>query len=231
MSVSPIAANDPTAASCQWNPGEALAIWRGPPLADFAYEPFAQPEIARLEELRLAALEARVEADLALNRHLELVPEVEALALQHPLRERLRAQLMLALYRSGRQADALESYKHARSAFVAELGLEPSRELQELEQAILRQDTELDAPAPSRSEVLRAARGRRGRSVALGGALLLGAAILAAVVTFVRTDGKAGILTIVPNSVAVIDPETNLIVASIPVDAGPTSIAVGGGKV
>ena len=88
--------------------GRALALWRGPPLSDFASEPFAQGEIARLEELRLAALEERIEADLALGRHAELVPELEALVREHPLRERLRAQLMLALYRSGRQAEALD---------------------------------------------------------------------------------------------------------------------------
>lgn len=209
---------------------EALALWRGPPLADFTYEPFAQAEIARLEELRLAALEARTEAGLALGRHAELVPELEALALQHPLRERLRAQLMLALYRSGRQADALEGYKHARTAFVTELGLEPSRELQELERAILRQDSELDAPTVSRT-VPGWTRGRGGRLIALGGALILGAAILAAVITFARSGGHTSIVSVVPNSVAVIDPKTNRVVAVIPVGDGPTSIAVGGGKV
>ena len=89
----------------------ALALWRGPPLADLASEPFAQGEIARLEELHLAALEERIEADLALGRHDQLVPELEALVRANPLRERLRAQLMLALYRSGRQAEALETYR------------------------------------------------------------------------------------------------------------------------
>ena len=209
---------------------EALGLWRGSPLADFAYEPFAQPEIARLEELRLAALEARIEADLALGRHRELVAELEALARQNPLRERLRAQLMLALYRCGRQADALEGYKHARTELVSELGLEPSRELQELERAILQQSPELDAPSGSR-KVLGRARVRGGRTIALGGALVLGAASLAAVMVFARADGSAGILAAVPNSVAVIDPETNSIVAVIPVGERPTSIAVGGGKV
>ena len=209
---------------------EALGLWRGPPLADFTYEPFAQPEIARLEELRLTALETRIEADLALGRHGELVSELEALTRQHRLREGLRVQLMLALYRSGRQADALESYKDARTALVAELGLDPSRELQELEQAILRQDPELDAPDVSRN-VLDSVRGHGGRFVALGGALLVGAASLAAVIALTRDEGNAGIVSAVPNSVAVIDPKTNRIVAAIAVGAGPTSIAVGGGKV
>src|SRR5215216_4747136 len=94
----------------------ALALWRGPPLADVAYEPFAQGEAARLEELRLAALENRSEADLALGHHTALVPELEALVREHPTRERLREGLMLALYRSGRQVEALESYRDAQRA-------------------------------------------------------------------------------------------------------------------
>ena len=111
---------------------EALALWRGEPLADFRYEPFAQAEIARLEELRLGAVELRLEALVALGRHAEAVPELEALARAHPLRENLRRLLMLALYRSGRQADALAAYQDARVALVEELGLEPSDALQRL---------------------------------------------------------------------------------------------------
>jgi DNA-binding SARP family transcriptional activator len=103
----------------------ALDLWRGPPLADLAYEPFAQNEVARLEELRLVAVENRADADLALGRHAELVPELEALVREHPTRERLREELMLALYRSGRQVEALESYRDARRALDQELGLEP----------------------------------------------------------------------------------------------------------
>jgi DNA-binding SARP family transcriptional activator len=126
---------------------EALALWRGPPLADFAYEQFAQTEIARLEELRLAAVEARIAADLELGRHAELVGELEALVSEHPLRERLRGQLMLALYRCGRQAEALEAYRRGRRLLADELGLEPNVELQELEKAILVQDPSLAPPA------------------------------------------------------------------------------------
>jgi DNA-binding SARP family transcriptional activator len=122
----------------------ALALWRGPPLADLAYEPFARAEIARLEELRAAALEQRIEADLALGRHSQLVGELEGLVREHPLRERLRGQLMLCLYRCGRQAEALESYQAARRVLVEELGIEPGRQLRELHQAILRQDPGLD---------------------------------------------------------------------------------------
>jgi DNA-binding SARP family transcriptional activator len=129
---------------------EALALWRGPALADLAYEPFAQVEIARLEEMRLAVLEQRIDADLALGRHAELIGELEALVARHPLRERLRCQLMLALYRSARQAEALDAYRAARRELSEELGLEPCAELQRLEQAILQQDPalELERAAP-----------------------------------------------------------------------------------
>jgi DNA-binding SARP family transcriptional activator/tetratricopeptide (TPR) repeat protein len=123
--------------------GEALALWRGPALQEFTYQRFAQSEIGRLEELRLACLEDRIEADLAAGRHGALVGELEVLVSEHPLRERLRGQLMLALYRSGRQAEALDAYQDARRALVDELGIEPSPELRELEMAILRQDASL----------------------------------------------------------------------------------------
>jgi DNA-binding SARP family transcriptional activator len=133
---------------------EALALWRGPALADFAYEPFAQAAIGRLEELHLLATEMRIDADLALGRHATLVSELDGLAAAHPLRERLRGQLMLALYRSGRQAEALASYQAARRVLVDGLGIEPSAALQELERALLRQDPTLEleqATAPERS--------------------------------------------------------------------------------
>src|SRR5262245_4001490 len=127
----------------------ALSLWRGPPLADFAYEPFAQSEIRRLEELRLVTLEERVDADLECGRHAELVGELEPLVEQHPFRERLRGQLMLALYRSGRQAEAVQAYHDARRALVDELGIEPGRPLQELFSRILRQDAALESSGPS----------------------------------------------------------------------------------
>jgi DNA-binding SARP family transcriptional activator len=141
---------DATAAEAEEAAGklrEALGLWRGPALADLAYEPFAQAEIIRLEELRWAALEQRVDADLACGGHAELVGELEALVAQHPLRERLRAQLMLALYRSARQAEALDAYRTARRELSEELGLEPSEELRRLEQAILRHDPALELRA------------------------------------------------------------------------------------
>jgi DNA-binding SARP family transcriptional activator len=122
---------------------DALALWRGPALADFRYEPFAQTEIARLEELRLAALEMRLDADLALGRHEQVLGELEALVESQPLRERSHGQLMLALYRSGRQSDALAAYRRARATLVDDIGIEPGPELRELQNAILRQDTAL----------------------------------------------------------------------------------------
>jgi DNA-binding SARP family transcriptional activator len=129
----------------------ALGQWRGPALADFAYEPFAQRAITALEELRTQAIEDRIETDLALGRAADLVPELEQLVQAHPFREQLRALLMLALYRSGRQADALHAYRDARSLLVEELGLEPGPTLRELETAILRHDPSLDVPSRDRA--------------------------------------------------------------------------------
>jgi class 3 adenylate cyclase len=123
---------------------EALALWRGSALADLAFESFAQAEIARLEELRTTAREEQFDAELERGSHAQLVAELEAFVAEHPLRERPRGQLMLALYRSGRQADALEAYRDARETLVDELGIEPSAELQRLEQAILRHDPAVD---------------------------------------------------------------------------------------
>jgi DNA-binding SARP family transcriptional activator/tetratricopeptide (TPR) repeat protein len=123
---------------------EALGLWRGAALADLAGHHLFAPEASRLEELRLACQEERVERELAAGRHAELVPELEALVARYPLRERLRGQLMLALYRAGRQADALDAYRAVRRLLVDELGIEPGRALRELHQAILEQFPELD---------------------------------------------------------------------------------------
>jgi DNA-binding SARP family transcriptional activator len=132
---------------------EALGLWRGPALADFTYEPFAQRAITALEELRVAALEDRIEADLALGRNAELVPEVELLIGTHPFRERLRGQLMVALYRAGRQADALEAYRDAYRVLAEELGIEPGAGLRALERAILKHDPSLDLQPEVQHEV------------------------------------------------------------------------------
>jgi DNA-binding SARP family transcriptional activator len=131
----------------------ALELWRGEPLAEFAYAPFAQAEIRRLDEIRLVALEERIDAELALGREQEVIGELETLVGQNPLRERLRAQLMLALYRSGRQAEALQAYQAARMALVEGLGIEPGPALQRLQASILRQDDQLSLRASSANDL------------------------------------------------------------------------------
>jgi DNA-binding SARP family transcriptional activator len=143
----------------------ALELWRGDALADFAYASFAQEPIARLDGLRTVALEGAVEAELELGRHAELIPELKSLVRQYPLSERLRGQLMLALYRAGRQAEALGVYRAGRRILVDRLGIEPGAELRDLERAILAQDPQLTAPAPER---------RRERSRGAPGGLLVG---------------------------------------------------------
>jgi DNA-binding SARP family transcriptional activator len=160
-----LSADDPVVASESL--GAALRLWRGPPLVDVAYEAFAQDEIARLEELRLQCLEGRLEADLALGGHSAVVSELERLVAEYPLRERLRSQLMLALYRCGRQAEALDVYQEARHVLVDELGIEPARQLRELHQAILRQDTALDLATAAEPVVDRARSGFVGREAEL----------------------------------------------------------------
>src|SRR4051812_16664135 len=133
---------------------EALELWRGPPLAELASAPFAPGEIARLDEQHHAAVEVRVDADLAAGRHAELIGELQQLTTQHPWRERLHAQLMLALYRSGRQADALEAYQRAREVLVEQLGIEPGAELHDLHEAVLAHDPALAAPPATGSRPL-----------------------------------------------------------------------------
>lgn len=142
---------------------DALGLWRGSALADFAFEAFAQNPAGRLEELRLAALEDRLEADLALGRDAELVGELEVFVRDHPLRERPRGQLMLALYRAGRQSEALEVYQDTRRRLVEQLGIDPSPALQQLERAILNHDPDLalrrdEAPSTARAVAAQATR-------------------------------------------------------------------------
>jgi len=200
----------------------ALAFWRGAALVDFATEPFAEAEIARLEELRLAVLEERIDADLALGRHAELVSELEALVRKNPLRERLAAQLMLALYRSGRQAEALEAYRQTRRRLVEELGLEPGRKLRELERSILSQDPQLEPP-PRPPAPLRRSRRRSGLLIAIGAALLLVAAL--AVVLIEINGGSPSLTGASANAVGLIEADTNRLVADVSVGNEPTSIA------
>lgn len=206
---------------------DALDCWRGEALADFAYESFAQNEIARLDELRLAVLEDRIDADLALGRHAALVPELETLVRDHPARERLRRQLMLALYRSGRQTDALDSYRDAQRSLDEELGLEPGPELRQLEQAILRQDPALAAPASAGVVERLRARRRGGLLVAFGGGLVLAAAVAAVL----ASGGEDKFEPAAPNSLAVIDPGSNRMVDSVPTGGDPTDVSAGAGSI
>ena len=167
---------------------EALGLWRGAALADFAYESFARVEIERLEELRLTALEERIDADLALGQHHALGAELESLIAKHPVRERLRAQLMLALYRSGRQAEALRVYSETRKKLIEDLGIEPGQVLQRLEQAILRQDHSLDSPAAEAGTKTR----RRRRTLLSATGLVVAAAAAAAGLLAARASYLAG---------------------------------------
>ncbi|HSC48726.1 MAG TPA: BTAD domain-containing putative transcriptional regulator [Gaiellaceae bacterium] len=221
-----LAAGDPQRAADRLR--EALALWRGAALEEFAYEAFARDEIARLEELRLAATEERVEADLALGLHAELVAELEDLIRKHPLRERLQRQLMLALYRSGRQADALSAYRDARARLKDELGLEPGDELQRLERDILTHDPGI-APAPHGARRPRRG-GRSGRRLALWtvAALLVAAAI---VVLVVQLTGGASPPRVVADSVALVDPSTTHVVGDVRVGSRPIAIASGAGSI
>jgi YVTN family beta-propeller protein len=174
---------------------DALALWRGPVLDGVELEAATRNEARHLEELRLAAQMDRIDCDLALGLHEQVIAELEALIAEHPLRERLRGQLMLALYRSGRQADALRCYREARDTLVSELGIEPSVPLQRLERAILNQDPSLEAPtgiAHARPQPARAKpRLTRRRAVFGAAAVVVAAAVAAALVAFGRSSGGA----------------------------------------
>ena len=189
----------------------------------------------RLEEERLLALEERIDADLALGRSSELVPELEALVRDHPYRERLVSQLMLALYRSAQQARALEEYRAARRRLVNELGLEPGPELEQLQHRILEHDPSLESPAAVRVE--RSPRTPRpGRKSLVGsGAVAIAAAV--AIGIMLGTGGtsastnSAKAVAVLPNSVAAIDPKTNRVVDDIRVGNSPSRVAVAAGAV
>lgn len=183
---------------------EALALWRGPALADFAYDDFARHEIERLEQLRLAGVERRIDLELALGHHDDLVPELEALVRTHPLRERLRGHLMVALYRSGRQAEALEIYRSGRRLLDEELGLKPDDELQRLERAILNHDPLLESPVVPGAKRPSVAQGRRAS----------------------RTEAP-----VPSDSVAVIDLQRSRVVGHVLVGRRPVAVAIGHGSV
>jgi SARP family transcriptional regulator, regulator of embCAB operon len=177
----------------------ALSLWRGTPLADVIFEPFAQRQIARLEELYVAALEDRIDADLALGRHAALVAELQGLVRDHPLRERLRAQLIVALYRSGRQADALHEYWHTRRILADELEIEPSDELQRVEKVILKHDRSREVPSgreatrEQTADELRSERAKRpSRPALLGAAMLFAAGFAVRVVARTHNEARGG---------------------------------------
>ncbi len=232
---------------------EALALWYGAALADVANEPFAASEIRRLDELWLRATELAIDGDLAAGRHEKVLAELERLIEGHPLRERLHTLRMLALYRSGRQAEALEAYVAARRGLVDGAGIEPGPELHELHGRILRQDPSLHVPGepvepthvdaePARTDALRSqsrpargppaaakARTRHGRHLAVAAAA---AAVIAVVVVAVtRLTGPERLPGIDENAVGVIDADADAITRQYPVGRSPSAIAAGGGSI
>jgi YVTN family beta-propeller protein len=211
-----------------------LNLWRGEALSDVELESNGRREAESLDDLRLAAAEEWIDCELALGRHAEVIGELERLVARYPYRERLREQLLLALYRSGRQAEALAAYRDARRALVDELGLEPTRRLQELERAILRQDPALDAPAGAdASEPERAERRTRRRLALVGIVAGVVIAIAAAAVVTMRDSPAASKapVTLAGNSVVIVDPATNAVVGEIPIGGRPRGIAVAAGSV
>ena len=193
---------------------EALELVRGRPLEDVSLEPWAAAEVARLDERILAAREARIDADLALGRDRELVPELEELVVEFPFRERLLEQLMLTLYRSGRQADALDAYRRGAARLREDLGLEPGRPLRELEAAMLRHDPELDVESPPQPVVVERLRRRRRawKFLVAGSVAAIVAATAATVVA--ATHGDASLESL-PPGVALIDADTGHLRAHI----------------
>jgi DNA-binding SARP family transcriptional activator/streptogramin lyase len=246
---------DPATAAAKLR--EALSLWRGAPIADLASEPLASVVGPQLEEQRLRAIETRMDADLALGRHGELVGELHDLVARYPFRERFCAQLMLSLYKSGRQAESLEVYQDARTVLADELGIEPGPELQRLHTAVLRQDPSLESPgprldgvpeegtdagatsqAPPQTELeaeaarapirLRGGLGRRRLGVAATTLVVVGALIALALARDNGSRPPRGPVSVRPNSVAIVEPRTDSVVADIPVGDGPGPIAISG---
>jgi ABC-type transport system substrate-binding protein/DNA-binding SARP family transcriptional activator len=232
---------------------EADALWRGRPLADLDSKPFAQIEIERLAEMRLVATEDRIDAELTLGRHRQLVPELERMVAEHPLRERVRGQAMLALYRSGRQADALTAYRTGRARLVDQLGVEPGPALRGLERAILRQDAALDLPksespqpsgeppandgpvvvAPSVRAPAFDRRGRVRRRVTVAIAVATAALIAFLVAAATAPEGGRALRpgrTLAGDGVALVFPADGAIKATVALRAAPTDMVAGFGS-
>ncbi len=222
---------------------DALKLWRGSPLADLENEPFATAEQARLDELRITAIEERFEAELTRGRHHDLIAEIEDHIARRPLRERPRGQLMLALYRAGRQAEALRAYQKARRTLVDDVGIEPGADLRELERRILQQDPALDhvvlvpdtAQARTPPDQAPAPRGlprRRRRSAAAIALALVAVGGLAAVLVVGGGDADPPATAAVrEGSVVSIDPDTNRVKETVVLGGTPTSVSVGEGGV
>ncbi len=206
---------------------EALALWHGSPLDDLAFEPFAPAEIQRLEELRLEAVETRMEAELQLGHAAEVIPELELLVARHSLNERLRGQLMLALYRTGRQTEALDLYREGRRHLVEELGIEPGEELRQLQQAILRQDPTLapvtDQGAARSPAVRRRTVPLRRRWLVLATLLVVVAAAVAVPVLALGGGGSDRRLT--GDGLVLLDPGTGRVSRVVALRARPGAAA------
>lgn len=210
----------------------ALKLWEGPPLAELSGYEFASREAARLAEVRLAGLSDRIEADLALGRHAALIAELEAFVAEQPLQERLRGQLMLALYRTGRQAQALQVYQDTRRLLNAELGLEPAASLQQLQRSILVHDPALEAPRSTRApRALEPAPVSRRRLLPIAASGFAAIAAVIGIVAILKEQTAPAPLGVASSSVGVIDPATNRVSAEIPVGAGPKGIATAPGTV
>jgi DNA-binding SARP family transcriptional activator len=237
-------AGDPAAAADFYR--QALRLWRGRPLAGLEFESVGRHQVAQWEEQRVTALMDRIDSDLALGRHEQLVGELKRLVAEHPLRERLRGQQMLALYRAGRQAEALDAYQEARQALVEELGIEPSAALQRLQRGILEHDPALEVPTGTRGPTppgdgregsaarpARAPRRRSRRALLVAAAALLAASAGTAVIVF--TEGSGGrapvsfrprVVGLKENSLIRIDPASGAIVAHTPSGVGPGPISL-----
>jgi DNA-binding SARP family transcriptional activator/DNA-binding beta-propeller fold protein YncE len=209
----------------------ALALWRGPPLDELALDASVDAALGRLRELRLSAFEDRFEAGLATGRHIELAAELEEFVREHPLRERARAQLMVALYRSGRQSEALQAYRDVRMLLAEELGLDPGPELQRLEKAILVQDASLAVSAPTGPSTGRNV--RRLAAVAAVGLLALTVFALGRGGPGGRPAAEplAGVVLAQASDVAVIRPDTSKVVGRVAVGSSPALIREGEGSV